>query len=140
MNKSKLDFIQKVRDFLEDPHIKKMYVGFNDFPAGSCADASELLGYLMKMQGFGEYLMVYGENSEGVTHAWLESESELIDITSDQFASSNGEIIVKAKEGKNRIHLGFTVKRSSIIEAKYIFINYFNVLREIEARIRDISS
>ncbi|KKN89571.1 hypothetical protein LCGC14_0237030 [marine sediment metagenome] len=56
----------------------------NDFPSGCCGTVSELLGdYLNTMHGLGcEYVL--GTQGQK-THAWLEHDGIVIDITGDQF-------------------------------------------------------
>lgn len=84
-----LQFVQKVKTALEDEVIKRSYIGFYDFPKGACSDASTLLGILLERNGFGLYQLVSASNEKGkwFSHAWLENEKYLIDITANQFNS-----------------------------------------------------
>lgn len=85
--KELLHFVRKVRDAMEDEVIKRSYIGFNDYPAGACMDASTLLGVLLERNGFGLYQLVSASNEKGkwFSHAWLENDKYLIDITANQF-------------------------------------------------------
>ena len=63
------------------------YIGFTEFPMGSCGDASILLGEYLHEQGHGEWTYVSGvrEGQQFQSHAWLERDGWLLDITADQF-------------------------------------------------------
>ena len=84
-----LNFVKKVKASLEDEAIKKCYIGFYDFPEGACMDASTLLGVLLERNGFGVYRLVSAANetSKLYSHAWLENDDYLVDITASQFKS-----------------------------------------------------
>lgn len=72
---------------METEAVKKTYIGFNGFPDSACMDASILLGVLLERNGFGVYQLVSASNENGrwFSHAWLENDKYLIDITADQF-------------------------------------------------------
>lgn len=54
---------------------------FKNFPRGCCGDTSNLLAkYLTEHNILAEY--VWGINNNGQSHAWLESQGTIIDITS----------------------------------------------------------
>jgi hypothetical protein len=66
------------------------------FPSGACGDASLLLGEYLFSLGFGEFEYVVGVRSER-SHAWLEMNDMIIDITSDQFEEVEEPVIVTTK-------------------------------------------
>lgn len=75
---------------------------FEDFPHGACGDATPLLGTYLAEQRFGEFQYVPGERREACdegapcyhSHAWLEQDGLLVDITADQFAGVTEPVIV----------------------------------------------
>jgi hypothetical protein len=74
-------------------------VGMQRFPHGSCGDASLLLGAYLKdnqIEGFEFVCGERGVHEEGTwtSHAWLQHENCVIDITADQFSDSPSAIIV----------------------------------------------
>lgn len=57
-----------------------------EFPHGACGDASLLLGEFLNEQGIAECEIVSGRlPGTQQTHAWLEVDGFIIDITADQF-------------------------------------------------------
>ena len=61
-------------------------ISFDDFPTGSCGDASILLGEYLYELGHGEWTYRSGFREVGVqSHAWIERNGWLLDITADQF-------------------------------------------------------
>ncbi len=74
-------------------------VSFESFPRGSCGDASPLLGTYLIEQGLGEFKYIlgnYGSEEEGdfSSHAWLQSNHLIVDITADQFSDIDNSVIV----------------------------------------------
>jgi len=68
-----------------------------DFPTGSCADASILLGTYLKDNGIDGFVLIKGRRGEDSlleTHYWLEKGNMLVDITADQFEGVNDHIII----------------------------------------------
>jgi hypothetical protein len=103
------EIIIKFRKALEKPHVKESYIGFRHFPRGSCSDSSDLLGHYLTDNGLGRFDLVSGENANGQTHAWLENNEYIIDITADQFENKSEKVIIReASLGDN--HLGFIVR------------------------------
>ncbi len=84
-----LELVQKIRAAMETEAVKRSCNGFNDFPHGACMDASILLGVILHRHGLGAFQLVSAWNEIGrrFSHAWLENEKLLIDITGDQFES-----------------------------------------------------
>jgi hypothetical protein len=72
---------------------------FQCFPRGSCGDVVPLLGSYLNDQGYGEFLHISGdycshEENIWISHAWLQSNDFLVDITADQFFEINKKVIV----------------------------------------------
>lgn len=57
---------------------------YEDFPAGTCRDMSELFAEHLLQEGFNNLFIVSGKNNDW-SHAWIELENLAIDITADQF-------------------------------------------------------
>jgi hypothetical protein len=85
--------------------------GLGAFPTGACMDASDLLGTYLSERGYGTFERVCGERRDPhdatsrQTHAWLERDGLIIDITADQFAEVPALVI--AAEG-SAWHRGWT--------------------------------
>lgn len=62
----------------------KLPISFRAFPLGSCSDASLLLARFLDDVGYGPATYVIGWRGP-CSHAWLELDGLLIDITADQF-------------------------------------------------------
>jgi hypothetical protein len=68
-------------------------VYFHKFPAGTCGDASDMLGRFLNERGEGTFEYVAGQ--QGLqTHAWLEGHGLIVDITADQFPDVSDPAIV----------------------------------------------
>jgi hypothetical protein len=75
-------------------------IGLLDFPDGSCGDASLLFGAYLIDKGVTGFMYVCGQcgdHSQGTwtTHAWLQKERLIIDITARQFSDAPSPIIVE---------------------------------------------
>ena len=65
---------------------------FKEFPKGCCGDSSDLLRHhLYSVDITSEYICGMDKNG---SHAWLESNGFIIDITADQFDEINERIII----------------------------------------------
>lgn len=84
-------------------------VSFGHFPSGACGAVCELLGDYLRDSGLGNWHYVWGVKATewGGTHAWLECEGTLIDITGDQFPGVSAKVIVGEAPAIGRSHLGF---------------------------------
>ncbi|MFB0711461.1 hypothetical protein ACEU59_09840 [Buttiauxella noackiae] len=90
---------QNVRSALENSsksdHSCRCSLGIADFPHGCCGDTSEILQWLLNEKLGIETVYCSGiyysdevkesEVSSGSSHAWLELNDTIIDITADQF-------------------------------------------------------
>ncbi|MDZ4300185.1 MAG: hypothetical protein U1C13_00855 [Pseudomonas sp.] len=64
------------------------------FPRGCCGIISELMGDYLNTVGLGEFFYVCGMN-DGASHAWLEVDGLIVDITGDQFSDRSGIYVDK---------------------------------------------
>jgi hypothetical protein len=118
--------VVKFRSVLEISNIKESYDNLRNFPHGACGDASNLIGYFLTSNGFGDFEYVWGEKNifSLSTHAWVESDRFLIDITADQFDATNKKCIIIEKTKPITNHLGFEVVSRSKCELMYLFSTY----------------
>jgi len=88
-----LEAATSFRNALERCHKSLNVDGFKDFPNNSCGLTSSFLGTFFKDQGFGvfEYFIA---DVPGGTHAWLQKNDIVIDITADQFDHITDRVIV----------------------------------------------
>lgn len=103
-----------------------------DFPAGSCSDASILLGTYFKDNGINGFILIRGERGEGSsleTHYWLEKGDMLVDITADQFEDMDEEIVIT----KTNSEWHRTFDKSVVHEADYRVIAAGDVRAHLEA-------
>lgn len=82
---------------------------FGSFPTGACGAVCELLGDYLRDSGLGDWLYVMGlrATDNGGTHAWLERDGILIDITGDQFPGVVEKVLVRVAPAFAGEHLGF---------------------------------
>jgi hypothetical protein len=95
-----IDRIMKAsKDFRNALDLCKGELGesFSLFPRGACGDSTDLLGTYLKEKGLGEYNYMYGSCGIHGTHAWLQKDDLIIDITADQFDDIKESVIVTRK-------------------------------------------
>ncbi len=68
-------------------------ITLQNFPHGACGDAALLLAKYLQENEHGDFDYVLGER-EGCSHAWLQRESLIVDITADQFEDQEAAVIV----------------------------------------------
>ena len=99
-DKKQLDFIrvaQAFREQLEKQHAQgRLPAHLEGFPRGCCGVVSELLGDYLNTQLGLQTEYVCGEK-DGGSHAWLELDGIVIDITGDQF-DGRPPVYVAAKD------------------------------------------
>lgn len=69
------------------------YVVFKNFPHGACGDTCDLLGRFYAQMGIGGWEYVSGRFDQQ-THAWLEKDGWIVDITADQFDDAPDSVLV----------------------------------------------
>lgn len=78
---------------------KRLTICMQNFPSGSCGDATPLLGTHFIEKGLGTFMCALGSRSDGSphghqSHAWLEADDLMVDITADQFPEIDQRVIV----------------------------------------------
>ena len=68
-------------------------VTLHNFPNGACGDASLLLGDYLYSIGYSQVAYVSGWRNNQ-SHAWIEIDDVIIDITADQFSEKKDAVIV----------------------------------------------
>lgn len=77
------------RSLLEEAKPRMRHLpNFEDFPNGSCGDASLVMAWYLREHGITEFIE-YVSSQKTPSHAWLEVEGWLLDITADQRAWGN---------------------------------------------------
>ena len=113
-----LRLAERFRSAIELTPKSDLPIGFAEFPAGSCADASIILGAFLFDRGCGEFELTRGsrgrmDDDNWGTHGWLTQGELVIDITADQFADIDKAVIVSRDskwhnqfrtEGRNVAH------------------------------------
>ena len=93
------------RDAIERCIERLNAVSLRQFPRGSCGDVSDMLGMFMQ-----ETLKVDSEYVSGwanrQSHAWLELDRIVIDITADQFEGNEAVIV----SGDSQFHRQFDIE------------------------------
>jgi len=91
--------IARFRYALETLDKRRVPLTLAEFPLGSCGDVCEILAEHLKELGCGLFDYVMGIDDYGKTHAWLEQDGVIIDITADQFPGFSEKIYI-CKTGK----------------------------------------
>ena len=71
-------------------------ITFHNFPGGSCGDAALLLAKYLEELGFGRFDYMLGQRA-GHSHAWLQREELIVDITGDQFEDMPYSVFVETE-------------------------------------------
>lgn len=73
-----------------DEHYELLGDFFHSFPRGCCGDTSELLAAYLEDQDLGNFAYVSGwSRAKDSSHAWLERDELIIDVTADQFQTGD---------------------------------------------------
>ncbi len=86
---------------------QKLGVSFEQFPLGSCGDVADLLGQFLQDQGYGEFRYVCGwralsSEHQRQSHAWVQQDDLIVDITADQFEEIEDAVIVTTSSSWHR--------------------------------------
>lgn len=74
---------------------RKLFITLQGFPNGACGDASYLLAKYFDDNGCGQFEYVLGERRPKYhSHAWLEQNGIIVDITADQFDGIDNPVLV----------------------------------------------
>lgn len=106
---------KQLRRLLDSMPKPELPPAMREFPRGSCGDTSLLLGALLADRGFRGFDCVSAErglivDGTWTSHAWLVSESLIVDITADQFPDAPAAIIVARKSSW---HAQFTITHTT---------------------------
>jgi hypothetical protein len=77
----------------------KLSIPFKDFPSGSCGATTDILGVYLCEKGYGKFNYICASENKiyASSHAWLEKDRLIVDITADQFEDQNNKVIVTAQ-------------------------------------------
>lgn len=141
LQKSILKDVSAFRQTLESleksnfPSMTSFYC--SDFPRGCCGDTAELLGCLLTLKYQQECLYVsatgLGDNYS-ISHAWLEVDGYIIDITADQFNDDGYDVeaIIVTKDSYFHSLFHEVIKRNFIVNdpqlssIKYVYEKVLN--------------
>ena len=90
-----------VRRAIESVPTRELPITFSSFPRGACGDTALVLGTYFEedcgLKGFEYVSGDRGSKAEDTwsSHAWLEREGLVVDITADQFADAPSAVIVE---------------------------------------------
>jgi hypothetical protein len=106
----------RVRQALECASREELLENWTAFPRGTCGDTSLVLCAFLADAGFAGFELVCGERGshEGGTyssHAWLQRDQLVVDITADQFMDGPGPVVVA---DASEWHRGFYVSSKDI--------------------------
>ena len=72
-----------------------LHITLQYFPHGACGDATYLLAKFLEEAGCGEFDYVSGiREHDNHSHAWLEQNGIIVDITADQFYEQEASVLV----------------------------------------------
>ncbi len=81
------------RNAIETCQPRLTYIVFKEFPHGACGDTCDLLGRYLGDHGLPEWEYVSARRGTR-THAWLEKDGVIVDITADQFDDIDTPVMV----------------------------------------------
>lgn len=79
------EIVTRIRVILERNGKTTSDLSFKEFPNGACGVTSELIARYFREFHRLDALYVCGARDDGYTHAWVEIDDIIIDITADQF-------------------------------------------------------
>jgi hypothetical protein len=88
-----LDLAMGFRAAIEACELKTLPITFHEFPRGSCGDATLILAKYLKDNGQEGFVYVCGVR-DGHSHAWLQRDGLIVDITGDQFPDNEKRVCV----------------------------------------------
>jgi hypothetical protein len=84
---------KRIREIIEVTPQNKRTSWMMKFPAGACGDCSLIVGTYLIKNGFENVEYVVGVDGDQ-SHAWLECDGFIVDITADQFGNGINPVIV----------------------------------------------
>ncbi|MEZ8188251.1 MULTISPECIES: hypothetical protein [Shewanella] len=88
------DDLEKIRIAFEKVDKSNLPITFSNFPHGACGDTCEVLAEILLELGHGTFQYVAGRRENGNSHAWLQRDSIIVDITADQFDEISEHVYV----------------------------------------------
>ncbi|MFW5794860.1 MAG: hypothetical protein ACOCV1_05210 [Bacillota bacterium] len=100
------------RKAIEFTSSKDLIITLQNFPKGSCGDASLLLARYLQENDISPIYYTYGikstsKKSISPSHAWLKYKDLIIDITANQFDEISKKVIVTTN---NKLYSGFKIR------------------------------
>lgn len=134
-----IDLATRFREAIEAVPTHHRPIGLQSFPRGACGDASLLLGAWLADEGVGGIRYICGErglraDNTWTSHAWLQREACVVDITADQFADAPSPIVVA---DPSPWHHGFEAARPKESDFRLWSGYGADLLRPMYARIRE---
>jgi hypothetical protein len=103
------DLAERFRTAIEACDLKRLPIGFHEFPRGSCGDATLILAKYLEDNGQAGFAYVCGIR-DSHSHAWLERDGLIVDITCDQFLDNEDSVCVSRRSAW---HAQFEIDRES---------------------------
>ena len=116
---------------IEQTKKHKLPSWFMDFPRGCCGDTADLLGVYLEDLGMQDVRHVWAMHGE-VSHAWIEVNGIVVDITSDQFPEFTDSVVVA---DPSRWHENLTDRKCREVDRSNVSCNLAPALRAIEESI-----
>ncbi len=95
-----IDIASRFRKAIESTNQKQRPICMAKFPNGACGDATLLLGTYLIDLGEEPFNYMLGDRGNGIddsnwsSHAWLQRDTLIVDITADQFPENKKSTIV----------------------------------------------
>lgn len=124
------------RDAIEKTEFNSINELFVRFPAGCCGDTSLLLGAYLYEIGLGNFEYVCGISGKQ-SHAWLERNGLIVDITSDQFLDGTKVYVGGHNSFYNRFkenfrHLWNITLEGNTIKTDRLYYSYLTIKNAIQ--------
>ena len=100
-----VEFRSLIERWIEGCPASSLPPSFRYFPRGSCGDATPLLGTYLIDRELGEFQYVLGKkypSNKLQSHAWLQRDSLIVDITADQFDEVTQKVVVSRRSQWHR--------------------------------------
>lgn len=129
------DLCHRVRDSIEK--VKGKTSLLKSFPHGCCRDASLILSMILEHYGFADHVYCSKDiDDNSPSHAWLEYENHILDLTADQFGSEYLPVIVKRNTGQTAIHTRHRWEKPNLgiagMDASALMADYRKIQQHIE--------
>jgi hypothetical protein len=100
-----------------------------NFPRNCCEEVSSILLQILELEGYSSFKMIRGSNLNGEHHFWLETETEVIDLTAHQF-----DVIKEPFLLINKVDYPLLEIFSEDVQVKFID-NQWRYLKELSPKI-----